>query len=320
MNGTRAEVPLPFWVRRLLAWLVRLRLRLGGLEMGLTEAGWIFAGSVAGAWAAATSSGNNLLVLAAALGTGVLIAAFVEGLRMLRAVPTGSLAGTWLVPPASAQTRPLARLPAPGRVQIKMPKGLHAEIVDDGTRAWLSLRAAPAAPRGVYRLRSLICTTAAPAGIFVLARTLPARLEIVVPPGMRAPALHPLRARFGMDFEDLQRYAPGEPLARVHWRRAAGRAPEQWLVKRFHDEELTEDAALTVDLRLHGKSPEDLEALLAEAWALVQRPGMRRIRVGEKAAELGQGILPAARLLAQARAQNAPPPVVEGRLLSLAGP
>ncbi len=317
MNGARAEVPLPGWFRRLLARLVRLRLRLGPLSIGMTEGGWILAASVAGAWAAAASSGNNLLVLAAALGTGLLAAALAESGRLLARAPARALAGVWLVEPGRAVERVLPRLGTPARIRVSLPARVQAELLDDGRGARLRLAAPPDAPRGVHRLAEIALETDSPAGVFVLALRRPVRLELVIPPRPLPPAALPPVAQAGTDFDDLRRYAPGDALARVHWRRAAGRAPEHWLVKRFAGDAAAASQALTVDLRRHGKPAEALEALLGAAWHLVRTGGVRRLRAGARAADVAGHPLPAARLLAEARAEDAPPPVVEGRLLSL---
>lgn len=319
MNAARAEVPLPPWFRHLLGWLVQRRWRWGSLRLGLTEGGWILAGSVLGAWAAAISSGNNLLVLAAALGSGVLLAALVETLRLMRRVSADGLCGSWLVEPGQTIERPLASLGMPARLFVRASIPVQMEIRDDGVQALLRLAVPAQAPRGVYFLKGGVLVTSSPAGVFVVERVLAEATEIVIPP-----MPHPLpegvqRAQDGMSFEDLRRYAPGDALARVHWRRAAGRAPEHWLVKHFAEEAQAAATALTVDLRLHGHPASALEALLGAAWAEVRKGRLRRLRVGARTAELQGGILSAARLLARARPEQTPPPVVEGRLLSLAG-
>lgn len=345
-----ADLKLPWWLLRLFDRLVAIRLPLpGGWSIGPTRAGALFTGAWCGVWAAALYSGNNLLYLCAALFTVIGGRALIQAVGQLRlalALCTGRKRAPESLATSSASTTVTA-----GQTRCWQQRTGHRrrdagwiELCGDygaGVREAIDCRLLPgeaelrgrirAARRGLYRLRRWQAATEAPAGLFRIARTLPARMrhELVVLPAA-LPWQADATAATGAgssggeeEFHGLRPYLPGDPITRIHWRKAARSG--RWASKQFSAVSTAPrpGARLRVDLRLPPeRDPGAFEALLGRArYWMESTPGAEAIILGQQRFPLGTaGERQAAlRALAAARPENQPPLPGSGPLLSLAG-
>jgi len=166
------------------------------------------------------------------------------------------------------------------------PSGLRRLSLQPAGEAQLEFGSRPG--RGVHRWGELEVCAADPFGLFEQHLAVPAAGELLVRPApIELPALplHPaasLRAAgriparaagSGTDFWGVKAYAPGDPLRRLNWRRAA-RHPERLFTNEYQREQVA-DFGLILDARmLTGDEPleaELFEARVSAAAALAER-------------------------------------------------
>ncbi len=295
-----ADLALPGWLLRWLDRWVRLQIPLGRRwTLGFTRPGLMFTAALAGVWAAAFYSGNNLLYLAGSMLVAVAVAALLRARRMLReasALLPGAL--PWLTAGETHFWR--KELPAP-----RSDAGIlsvHLLVADGGGEALVLYgRWEPASTgepagrmrwqgsfceprRGVRRFDTAILTTEAPIGLYRLSLARPASRTLVTLPQPLAwnwPGRVGERGggREGDEWTDLRAYQAGDPLSRVHWRKAFGE-PRDWSVKRFGSSLAEASDTLAVDLRAEGEA---LERMLGRArfW-LEQHPAPRLLVLGSR--------------------------------------
>jgi len=324
-----ADLRLPGWLLRFLDALIRLRLPLGpGLRIGMTRPGVLLTAAVLGIWMAAFYSGNNLLYLCGAMLTALAGAAVVRGLQLLRALPALT---AFPFPRFEAGETGILRELLPH--DDGMAAVLDVDLVCPGTQTEMQLRAESQQltlqgrlkpeRRGVLRAGQERISTAAPLGLYRLTLTRESAVQLVCMPTTVAwtdAGQFARRLQEGDEWRDLRAYATGDPLGRVHWRKAT-MEPKEWSVKRFARHESGEaDETLTVDLRLPGGMPESaFDILLGKAWFWLQTRYAGRLVIGRQHFDLGD---PAAReramlALAGADPGHHPPAYTGGLRLSL---
>lgn len=277
-----SDLRLPHWLLRLMDWLVRIEIPLGRRwRLGMTRPGIMLTSVLMGLWAASFYSGNNLLYLCGAMLTALAIVAIWQGKSLLKSVPSLSV----VMPQYTvASEKFLFREQLPGvqeaRAWIELlwlsgEAAIEAQVrLEEGTvvsGAMWSQR------RGVFRLGGQKLSTSAPLGLWhlhyerddpvswmVLPRPVPWAAQLVGK-GRRTTVLD------GDELRDLRAYLPGDPLSRIHWRKAAV-DPVQWKVKRFEEQDAGQsDELLRVDLRLpQGETSEKFEELLGRAWYWIE--------------------------------------------------
>lgn len=333
-----ADLRLPGWLLRLFDALIRLRLPLtSGWSIAMTRAGVMFMLALIGVWAASFYSGNNLLYLCGAVLTGIVSAAVIQGMRLLRRMPA---VGDMKLPLLEVKQVHVLRqdLPLPGGTSAMIDIlgsyaagafNLQARCENDAVRISGRLRASR---RGVFQLEYLRLQSEAPLGLFNIEFRQSSEYQIYVLPEAvpwQASALsgaHGQGMRDGDEWRDLRSYVPGDALSRVHWRKVAANARTDtlaWTVKRFADDESNQDVShLRVDLRIPPQSKhEDFERLLGKAWFWLQqqrgRPGS--LMLGRKLFDIAdeQQINRAMRALASCRPETMAPAAGPGLLLSI---
>jgi len=283
-----ADLKLPPWLLKLLGGLIRLRLPVApDWTLGMTRPGVMFSAALAGIWAAAFYSGNNLLYLCGAVMLVLMLAAISQAAWLLKLFPAvqGEL------PMLEAGRVTVLRQP----LTDQHSTGLNISAIVDicwqhaGDRFALAGRCSKrqirldgklhANHRGLFRIPDWQVNTSAPIGLFVLTHMRHDPLELIVLPAALPwlPASAVLSvidfsSGEGDEWRDLRAYAPGDALARVHWRKADGDI-KNWVVKRFgsaaHD---TQQSLLRVDLRIPtGMGEAAFEQLLGRACAWVKQ-------------------------------------------------
>jgi uncharacterized protein (DUF58 family) len=334
-----AELRLPPWLLSLLNALIRLRLPVArNWRAGLTRPGILMMTAMLGVWAAATYSGNNLLYLCGAMLTSVTVAAIAQAVLLLKAFPDP---GDALPILQAGETCVLRR-----KFTLNQSMAAAVELSwrnDSGSFRLLarcsaadSLLQGRLQPqrRGLFACRRLRLCTSAPLGLFIVEvirdnggdmAVLPAPLPWSAASAREGGGQrHRQCLREGDEWRDLRRYVSGDPLSRIHWRKATGDAGA-WTVKRFSAAEALEpQALLRVDLRLPpDKTGAEFEQLLGRAWFWVkgrQRRGAQLL-LGQTVFDLsdkrqyGQAL----KALAGASPETGPVAGSGGQLLSLAG-
>ncbi|ATX82624.1 Protein of unknown function DUF58 [Mariprofundus ferrinatatus] len=330
-----ADLKLPHWLLRLLDVLVAIRIPLGfGWKIGLTRPGIIFSAAITGVWAAAFYSGNNLLYLCGAMITAVSVASVSNTVRMLRRFPDpGSLlpivqAGSVTVLRRSgALTSPAAAMVD---VDLSYSTGNFSLMARcEGEELRLEGRLRPQR-RGVYSCSSLTLSTDAPLGLFpvVFRRKGDGDLVVMPEPVPWYPNRGNGRTQAGQtpaggdEWLDLRSYVPGDPLSRVHWRKASGDI-SSWKVKRFASEtEHSHEMLLRVDLRLPaGMDASAFERMLGRVWFWVlEQRGDATLLLGQQTFELVEGLKSGAlqRAIASASPETTPAIGEGGLLLAVA--
>lgn len=331
-----ADLRLPPWLLRTLDALVDLRIPLGSnWSLGMTRPGIIYSGAWFGVWAAAFYSGNNLLYLCGAVLTAIMAAALIRAVRLLKQFPSISL------PVLQAGDVTVIRQPMPAAADA-------AAVVDlfwsnAGGEFSLSARCSASdsllngrlkpGRRGLFALDRLQLSTTAPLGLYVLSlkrddggemAVLPSPLPWAAASRSSTSAEHQRHSCFeGDEWSDLRDYMPGDPLSRIHWRKATGDA-RRWSVKRFQlPETPATERLLRVDLRLPAGSQEaDFESLLGRAWFWIRQEvhDRGRLVLGQEYFELSdeRQYRQLLRALAAARPEHGPAAGSGGMLLSLA--
>lgn len=338
-----ADLHLPAWLLRLLDAAVRIRLPLApSWYIGFTRPGVLFMGALAGVWAAAVYSGNNLLYLCGAMLLSLLLVGVGTAMYLLRSVPT------------VARYMPEAMHAGSPRV-LRESMDFSSSFVAMVDIAWQADAPAEASAqaaslrlrcmrgeglltgilrgdrRGVFQLSRQILTTEAPLGMWRLQYQRREAWDAVVLPaqvpwqfGMEAGRAQQQTVKEGDEWRDLRAYVPGDVLARVHWRKVMHGG--DWLVKRFAggEQEQARDM-LRVDLRLPaGLGHPAFERLLGRAsfWLdqrLAAEPIHGTLILGRQRFDLDdteqrqRGL----RALAAAMPETLPPAGEGGMLLSL---
>lgn len=330
-----ADLRLPGWLLRLLDTLIRLRLPVApGLRIGMTRPGILLTAAIAGIWGAAFYSGNNLLYLCGAVLTALAAAAVVRGLQLLHALPDPG-AFSWPLLEADETTVQRQSMPSSnsGTAMVDVDLRLPDQTL---YRSDVALRIVPGSVtlqgrlhpvrRGLYAAPSVVLSTAAPLGMFVLMRERRTSVQLICLP--RPLAWNDVgslarRMQEGDEWRDLRAYAAGDPLSRIHWRKAVSEA-SGWTVKRFarhEDDDI--DSALCVDLRLPDGMPEaEFDRLLGKAWFWLKGRRVGQLAVGRRVFDLAdaEAWRHAAEALAAAVPEALPPVAMAGLRLSLLEP
>lgn len=335
-----ADLRLPTWLLRLLEVLIHLRFPVArNWQMGMTRPGIMLTVALLGVCAAAIYSGNNLLYLCGAMLLSVMIAAITQAVRLLKRLPD---LGDTLLPILQA-----------GDVSVLHQEvGLNADMAAAVEISWsndcgrfnllvlcsafvsqLQGRLQPQR-RGLFDCKQVQLSTSAPLGLFIVEVIRNQDGEMVVLPAPLAWTAYSGAAcyqqsdqhffREGDEWRDLRNYVPGDPLSRVHWRKAAGNS-QLWTVKRFSTaESQTPQALLRVDLRLPaGMADADFEQLLGRAWFWVkeQQQAGAQLFLGQADFDLSdeKEYRHALKALAGATPETEPAAGSGGLLLSLSG-
>ncbi len=284
--------------------------------------------------AAAVYSGNNLLYLCAAMLAALALLGVIHGVRMLARAPD---VARWM-PGFATAGRPFALRAVFPCAQAHGPARLVCRWSDDGAKvrvgAYLDGGRAvlegmlPAMARGVHVFDSPWLETAAPLGLWRLERraagaewawavlpapeVLPAAWHAALASGSGA------LAGEGDEWRDLRAYAPGDPLARVHWRKSAGAGLAEtpaWLVKRFGAGPEPWADTLVVDLR--APAGPAFERVLGQARGWVEEERGAWLVLGRKRFDLrdADGLRQALRAIAAARPEARPPAEARGFVL-----
>jgi hypothetical protein len=300
-----ADLRLPGWLLRFLDALIRINVPLApGWLIGLTRPGVMFVFALFGVWAAAFYSGNNLLYLCASVLLVLSLAAVLQCVRLLKTFPG---IDTLAVPVLERDQIRVVRQ------QLFLPVGMAAIVRLHWQNAAgdfeLSGRCSAdhvllsgrlrAAKRGVFSIDKIRFGSEAPLGLFRLThqRLCDTRI-IVLPSSVPWQTVAFLHAegqglKEGDEWWDLRSYVPGDPLSRVHWRKAASNVQSDhlWTVKRFGSGgDASETQSLRVDLRLPVHQGEiSFEHLLGKAWFwLQQHRGKRGMLVlGQQTFDIG---------------------------------
>ncbi|MDQ6954734.1 MAG: DUF58 domain-containing protein [Mariprofundaceae bacterium] len=296
-----SDLRLPPWILYLLDALIAVRVPIGRYwHIGMTRAGALMFFSLLGLWAAAFYSGNNLLYLCGAMLTAIAMMALWQGVQLLRGLP---LFGAYL-PDFVEQCRPVvlrqdisdiarstvsglvditwseadlqlsARICAATRVQGDPRRHGDSNVQPNQSRLIAQLQSSK---RCYHKLTKQRLTTSAPLGLWELTyQRQDLAIWAVLPQavaGLRVQGLgQNLQHRIeGDEYHDLRMYTPGDPLARIHWRKST-LDPSTWRIKRFSQaEEQPQKAHLRVDLRLpSGATQAAFENLLGLTWHWLQ--------------------------------------------------
>ena len=292
-----ADLRLPSWLVRLFDVLIRLRLPVArNWTLGLTRPGIMLIAAILGVWAAAFYSGNNLLYLCGAMLISVTVAAVTQAVRLLRRFPA---MGDVKLPILQAGDVSVLRQAI--CLNTDMAAVVDITWASDAGRFNLLARCSAVSSqlqgrllpkkRGLFAYKRVHLSTSAPLGLFIVELIRNQDDEMVVLPAPLAWSASNSMAfqqqgdlllfHEGDEWSDLRSYVPGDPLSRVHWRKAAGNIRE-WTVKRFStSESLASQHLLRVDLRLpDGMDDDDFERLLGRAWFWIkeqQQTGTRLI-------------------------------------------
>ena len=297
-----ADLKLPHWLLQFLDSLVAIRIPLpAGWKIGFTRAGIIFFAALLGVWAAALYSGNNLLYLCGAVITAILVASTASAARLLRNFPDPGALLPVLQAGSVTVLRQFSALVSPASAIVSVDwrdsAGCYSFVGRcEGGLLRLDGRISPEA-RGIYSCTLLTLSTDAPIGLLVLMLERRGGGEAVVMPD---PVVwHPSalgnggiagQPAAGGELLDLRAYLPGDPLSRVHWRKASGDI-SSWKVKRFaSDAADSQEQLLRVDLRLPaGMDKVDFEHLLGRVWFWVlEQGGHGKLLLGQQQFELGK--------------------------------
>jgi len=281
-----ADLRLPSGLLRLLDVLVRLRISVSSAwKIGMTRPGVLLLAVLVGVWLAAFYSGNNLLYLCGTMLTALAIASVWQAVRLLKSIPC--LAVNFPEYTQAEEAFVLRKVlpvvsPSIGLVDVIW----HADVVDVQLQLRLDKSALLtgrllAGQRGVFKLRKQTLATSAPLGLWQLSYTRDEALDWVVLPkpvlwqALMSGNVAERQVFEGDELRDLRGYMPGDPISRIHWRKAASDSA-RWSVKRFeaHENEI-ETMKLRIDLRVPGSvdaiaGAKSFEYLLSQAWYWVE--------------------------------------------------
>lgn len=333
-----ADLKLPPWLLRLLGGLIRLRFPVApGWRLAMTRPGVMFSAALAGIWAAAFYSGNNLLYLCGAVMLVLMLAAVSQAAWLLKSFPT--IQGKLPMLEAGQVTALRQPLPSKNLPGLNMSAIVDISWQHGGDDFVLAGRCAnqhiqlhgrlQAKRRGLFHIPDWQLSTSAPLGLFELTYIRHEPLELIV-----LPASLPWRSALaglsdadqgfgeGDQWRDLRAYMPGDALARVHWRKADGDS-RNWVVKRFGSfSQAAEQTCLRVDLRLlTGMDEAAFEELLGRACGWIQQHEhiASTLILGQVEFNLSQQdqYRQALKSLAAAQPESCPPSGQGGLLLSL---
>jgi len=278
-----------------------------------------------GVWAAALYSGNNLLYLCGAMLLMLAVAALVVAGLLLARMPSLATAmpafGEAGAPGVIRHEFPYT-FPFAACVEARWKEGVSATVHCLPEGSHMQAHLLPLS-RGLYVFGTYWLTTEAPLGLWRLEHMRHDAWEHAVLPAPVAwtgaamgSSVQPGTVfREGDEWWDLRAYVRGDPLSRVHWRKAA---MGEWAVKRFGGgHAVTETALLRVDLQ--GPAGDAFEHLLGRAyfWMCSRRAG--RCVLGSRTFDLAgpDGRQAACRALAAARPETTSPAGHGGLLLAL---
>ncbi|HKI60681.1 MAG TPA: DUF58 domain-containing protein [Mariprofundaceae bacterium] len=282
-----ADLRLPGWLLRFLDALIRVQLPLAPRwSIGVTRPGVMFVLALFGVWAAAFYSGNNLLYLCASVLLAISLAAVFQGVRLLKGFPGADRLELPVLEREQIQVF---------RQQLALPAGIAAMVrlhwQNEAGNFELSGRCTTdhvllsgrlrASRRGVLGIGTVRLGSEAPLGLFRLTYQRPSESEMVVMPlsvpwqNVAGQQEQGQKMKEGDEWRDLRSYVPGDPLSRVHWRKAASNVQSDhfWTVKRFGSGgENQETSCLRVDLRLPAHhDPTSFEDMLGKTWFWLQQ-------------------------------------------------
>ena len=319
-----ADLRLPRSLLALLDVLVRIRLPVWpGWHLGLARPGALHLASMSGVWAAALYSGNNLLYLCGAMLLALAVAGLFVAVRLLNHVP--QLAA--LMPEFSESGATVAlhqRLPS------SFPYAACVDVTWRGAHtATATVRCSPDVsaliarlekmPRGIYDFLEQRLSTEAPLGMWRLEHTRQETWQWVVLPRSVAWSGTGLESRSGGEahregdeWRDLRAYVRGDPLSRIHWRKAF---QGDWSVKQFSDESaIAQQQFLRADLR--GPPGDAFERLLGRVYFWMQSCPEGTLALGSRMFELSDANqLKSAMLSLAAATPEASPPAGQGGVL-----
>jgi len=322
-----AELRLPRSLLFLFDFLIRIRLPVWpGWHIGTTRAGALYMAAMLGVWAAALYSGNNLLYLCGAMLLSLAAGALWHAVRLLNQVPRlapfmpeSGTAGTTAV---LRQQLPL-RFSSAACVDVSW-QGEHpvmAVIRYTPEGSFLAGRL-PAMARGVFDYSAQRLGTEAPLGMWRLEyeRQDAWRWAVLpVPVAWSGVGLELQRGeethREGDEWRDLRAYVRGDPMSRIHWRKAF---QGDWSVKRFGDGCATaQRKLLRVDLR--GQAGGGFEQLLGKACFWMRSCPQGTLTLGRQTFDLSDAAQSGRAMLALADAvpETVPPAGEGGILLSM---
>jgi len=282
-----ADLRLPGWLLRFLDALIRIRLPFApGWRIGMTRPGVMFVLALLGIWGAAFYSGNNLLYLCASVLLVICLAAVVQGIRLLHGFPPFEKLMLPVLEQNQIQVVRLKLSAESGMAAMVRMQWLNEagafELSGRCTagQVLISGRLLPV-KRGLFKVGAIRLASEAPLGLFSLAHQRSGNSRMVVmPTSVPWQAIVGRQAegqglKDGDEWRDLRAYVPGDPLSRVHWRKAASNVQTDrfWTVKRFASGGETAAAAyLRVDLRVPAHHDEAaFELLLGKAWFWLQQ-------------------------------------------------
>jgi len=322
-----AELKLPRSLLFLFDFLIRIRLPVWpGWHIGTTRAGALFMAAMLGVWAAALYSGNNLLYLCGAILLSLLAGALWIAVRLLNQVPRlapfmpeFSEAGTTAILHRELPLRCSGAACVDVSWQGKHPATAVIRYAPE--RCFLAGRL-PAMARGISGYSAQRLETEAPLGMWRLEYDRQDAWQWAVLPVPVAWSGAGLELqcgdethREGDEWRDLRAYVRGDPMSRVHWRKASH---GDWCVKRFGDSCATaQQKLLRVDLR--GQAGSAFEQLLGKAFFWMRSCPQGMLMLGcqtfdlSDAAQIGRAML----ALAEAVPETVPPAGEGGVLLSM---
>jgi len=344
-----ADLKLPPWLLGLLDGLIRLHAPVvPHWRIAMTRPGVMFVAALTGIWAAAFYSGNNLLYLCGAVMLALMLAAVTQAAWLLKSFPclkdelpmleTGQVTALrQLVPARATAIHNVSMLDMSAIVDIRWRHaGVDFALAGrcEQRQVRIDGRLKPER-RGLFRIPDVALATSAPLGLFVITHMRRDPFELIVlptpmpwvsiltgmPDSSEIVAGEMVQGE-GDEWRDLRAYAPGDALARVHWRKADGDV-RNWVVKRFGSHAHSTNAALLrVDLRQPPVADKAaFEQLLGRVygWMQQQEHLNATLILGQATFDFGlkTQYQQALKALAAAQSESAPPIGQGGLLLSL---
>lgn len=282
-----ADLHLPNWLLNLLNALVRIRLPLWKhWAVNVTRPGAMMFSSLAGVWAAALYSANNLLYLCGCMLLLIALGAMIQGIRLLKQTPELSAAFPSFLeagsPTVLRQTTP-SHGEQSGIVDIHMNTASINNTDTVQLHWWCSTNETQLRGRLQISQRCYLQTTrlelssSAPLGLWNIHYRKNENIQLAVVPKAVAwldkhrsisNTQYSTSRQDGDEFNELREYVTGDNLARIHWRKA-GIETSSWRVKQFNQSSSMQTAqhSLCVDLRLPAElDTPSFERLLGMCW------------------------------------------------------
>ncbi|MDT8376140.1 MAG: DUF58 domain-containing protein [Mariprofundaceae bacterium] len=259
-----------------------------GWRIGVTRPGALYLGALAGVWAAAFYSGNNLLYLCGAMLFALAAAALVRGVRLLRQTPELGPALPEYVEAGRREALQGGVIPLTDDAALLDVKWHSADSMLTG-RLRLAGRGTLTGnffseSRGCVSLSRQELSTSFPLGLWRIIRFRQQQGKLFAMP--RPVPWHDAqdelrRLEQGDEWQGLREYVSGDALSRVHWRKVTS-VDASWTVKRFDRSQPHDQLQLLrVDLRLpSGADEKRFEELLGKAWFWFQEQ-LPRLKDGD---------------------------------------